>query len=301
MINRTPAPGSDVPSCCGSGPQENHLCAPCAFQGLCLDACKKLADYQSLSQWLHSLFAHESESFRSMFVRLYAEHFGHEPDTWFHQDPEWGKVLKQVAFMCHGKRVDPEVYLSAQFHGLLQGDRVRKIGLKPSMLLGDNAKRRYNIYIHVSRRRYHRTEADAFFARTRAGKLCRAFYDDEVEVALCYVRGVLVDGKIEDGQWEEALTLCQCSPAWCEVSACSDLPGWDGEYSPRVRKLCYVRAKAAASVAVANSLRFGFADQVGFMGEFSWTKFAALALRLFGRTESRERAHVDAPGIGWGC
>lgn len=111
-----------------------------------------------------------------VYAKLYVKHFGCQPTA---DDIEEGAASFQWVFLtCHRERLPVDLWITAQMHGLrawLRNNEAK--GIEPTrfyanMLRGDNARRRYNIFVLKSERRFNRVTADAYDSSTDLANTC---------------------------------------------------------------------------------------------------------------------------------
>lgn len=252
-----------------------------------------------------------------VYSRVYQQHFARAPKRSSGLSPRCSKAFKWVREFCESECIDPAMWITAQMHGLKKWlqDPVknrRKIGFMPTMLTGENAKRRYNVYVRMAQARYRRASSDTFDAETDEGVLLAELTGAEERIGEYYVRATILGREPTlEGAVEHASPGANWISVFLDIEPEKGLMAFFKHATLLKRRFGedrLARLKEAATISAAFNVveRFthGLPDRVGIADgvEFQWTALARLLHRLKPDVKTREKVTSTGkvPGLLWG-
>ncbi|KKM20128.1 hypothetical protein LCGC14_1648670 [marine sediment metagenome] len=279
-------------------------CRDCTLRKACFDAAARWATRPSLSEALADVEKNASvrgQNIVEVYRRLYEKHFDRRitiPATVRNTS-----IFKQVVKLCEEEHVDLRTWITAQMHGMkmwLESEEAnpRRIGFMVNMLVGANARKRYNTYIRWATKRYGQAIESSFDSFTVEGQF-RAGITGEDERLGAYICGLTIAGEKADLNevikevaptldWYALFRAIPLSVKSCEdraaLARASVLVHQHGEEFLKETKVL-VRLRAAAAVAER------------------YIHGLPVLARLCARSLARARAQTsnleDVPGILW--
>ncbi len=250
-----------------------------------------------------------------LYARMYLQHFSRSPRRF--DSNRTLKVFKRVQEFCESEDIEPAMWITAQMHGLKnwlrdpQKNR-RRVTFMPTMLSGENAKRRYNVYIRMAQARYKRAACDTFDAQTDEGLLLSELTGAEERVGEYYVRETVLGREPTlDDAVEHAIPGLNWVAVFLDVEAKKEFMAFfkhatllrsrlGADRVAQLKRTVQIRAAFNVTERFAHGLpdRIGLADGV----EFRWMALARLLRRLKPEVPAREKAMKlhRTPGFLWG-
>ena len=250
----------------------------------------------------------------SIYARVYQQHFGRVPRSAMSERA--AKAFKWVCEFCESEGIDPAMWITAQMHGLkswLQDPQknTRRITFMPTMLTGENAKKRYNVYVRMAQARYKRAACDTFDAQTDEGVLLAELTGAEERIGESYVRTMLLGQAptLEDAV-EYAVPGANWISVFLDLEPEKDLMEFFKHATLLKRRFGEERlaqlkeaARIRAAFNVVERFTHGLPDRIGVADgvEFQWKALARLLCRLRPEVKQRERVTntAEVPGLLW--
>ena len=310
---RTPRTSGGTSLCARSSLQEENLVTKSPAQ--------TTPRHKSLTQLCieleDALKTPKASDFFSVYSRVYQQHFARAPNVSLASSPRAAKAFKWVREFCEPEGIDPAMWITAQMHGLKKWlndpeRNKRKIGFMPTMLAGENAKKRYNVYVRMAQARYKRASCDTFDTQTDEGILLAELTGAEERIGEYYVRSMILG---REPTLEDAVEHAAPGASWISVFLDIDPEKELMEffkYATRLKRRFgedrLARFKEAATIHaafnVAERFGHGLPDWIGIADgvEFQWKALARLLYRL--KPEAKQREKVTnmsgVPGFLWG-
>ena len=313
------------PACYGlAHDAADRICRVCPFIETCAKLCRTWAKRPSLSERLAELdeaakvetdLGDDPHGYGKNVVELYCRIFRNQYGFPVHararsSDKLW-KIMERVQAFCEKEGFDLATYITAQMYYMkpwLESDRnPRKLTFQPNMLLGDNARRRHETYVRVTKRRFKQVTADTRESQSAIGTFIGFLRDDEEPIGSYFIAAAIADDPVE---WDVAVDLAAPGKDWKALYLPDDrqTPGVRANRMELARKYGEAnirreakRARLHAAWRVAARYEHGLPDRIGFTGEFTWDGLAVLLTRLFKGLGKYE--HIDlqgVPGVEWG-
>lgn len=257
----------------------------------------------------------KGSSLPKVYTRVHQQHFGSTPRRLTAERVT--KAFRWVQEFCESEGIEPAMWITAQMHGLRKWlddpeKNRRRIKFMPTMLTGENAKKRYNVYIRMAQVRYRRAASDTFDAQTDEGILLAELTGAEERIGEYYVRATILGEKptLEDAV-EHAVPGLNWVAVFIDVEAKKDLMEFFRHATllkNRFGEDRLMQLKEAAQIRAAFNVteRFshGLPDRIGLADgiTFQWKALARLLWRLKPEVPEREKVTklTGASGFLWG-
>lgn len=309
-----PAPrDAATPLCYGLYYGTDWQCRTCAVKATCERICARWVKRKSLSELLAALESDMDlthlfdpvEDCVEIYRRVYQKHFGRMPSLKMLGRPNWSQFFPKIIGFCIEHDINIALWITAQMHGMKKWlAKNRRVGFMPNMLVGEGAKRRYDVYVRQVGRRYKQAKEDTMDSRTEVGRLTDLFTEGE-EVVGDYYIAAHADGTPID--WKQAVRRTEQPEEWLawhggikDRRRCHYFVSWLEHYGRPFMDSLVRLARVRAMVNVARRYHHALPDRIGFDDELRWKDMADLIARLYPSKELQVIDLEEVSGMAWG-
>lgn len=283
-MQRQPVPSDGRPYCYGFDFERTHAtCRVCPYAGACSKVSARWDDRLSISKALVQAEAalHPAHGLDldvempELYARVYELYFGRRPVMASVQSPSRASILSRLRVFCIREDIDVTFWIAANMAAMQQACKTGRVGamrsgFQPNMLVGEGARRRYNIAI-TKLSKLRRVVVEELLLKYSRARVQHKLVACEQSVGEMYVASWVIGKPMT---WLEARRAVKTSLEWRGMQRDSALAR-------------YVMLQAA--FYVVSRYKVGLADYVGLQGEFSWEALARLMRDVFGGRTVQEK------------